>query len=413
MLKEIKAILEKKTIIIFLLFLISSFSNCQIKYPFNSFNEFKIKLYSFCSIKDKVQRNNLINALCDTLKQHHKIPFTYGDSVAFLYRGNAALVKWAGDFNNWDPANDSFTGFRIDSGKILICIKSFPINARLDYKIIADGNWITDPDNSFFQYSGMGSTNSVLIMPEWVYPKETISIPAVPKGNMSKYFSIASVNLSYTVYYRIYTPFDYENMSNIPVIYLTDGNEYSDDRLGCMTAVLDNLIYEKKIKPVIAVFIDSRSSPDSLGINRRISEYSMNKKYADFVCDELVSFIDANYKTNKSPDWKAILGASLGGINSAFTGYYRNDTFHLIGINSPAFWYKPEIFDDFEKSINFPIKVFISTGTIYDSQLEAKKMKDIFDKKGYSNLYIEVPEGHSWGNWRSRLKDLLIYFFKE
>ena len=414
MIKTINTFLIKKAMSIFILYLGSvTLSFAQIKYPFRSFNEFNIKLDSVCSIQDKTQRNNSISALWDTLKLHHKIPFTFRDSVAFLYRGDTKKITWAGDFNSWDPANGSFTGTRIDSSNVWICIKSFPVNARLDYKIIVDSSWITDPDNIFLQYSGTGSTNSELRMPEWIYPKEAIVNPSVPKGNMSEYFSIISKNLTYTIYYRVYTPYNYDNISDIPVIYITDGNEYSDERLGSMITVLDNLICEKKIKPVIAVFIDPRSVPNSSGNNRRNIEYSINDKYVNFVCDELVPFIDANYKTNKTPDNRAILGTSLGGINSAYFGYSRSNVFHLIGINSPAFWYKPEIFDDYQKSVNLPIKIFISTGTINDTQPDAKKMKDIFDNKGYSNMYIEVPEGHSWGNWRARLKNLLIYFFKE
>jgi enterochelin esterase family protein len=180
-----------------------------------------------------------------------------------------------------------------------------------------------------------------------------------------------------------------------------------------MTAVLDNLISEKRSKPVIAIFIDPRSSPNPGGTNRRASEYMMNKKYADFVCDELVPAIDSNYKTIKSPEARAILGTSLGGINSAYFGYSRSDVFRLIGINSPAFWYKEEIFSLYENGAVLPLKIFMSTGTINDTQPEAKRMKALFDVKGYPNLYIEVPEGHSWGNWRALLDEMLICFFKD
>jgi enterochelin esterase family protein len=38
-------------------------------------------------------------------------------------------------------------------------------------------------------------------------------------------------------------------------------------------------------------------------------------------------------------------------------------------------------------------------------------MKGILEDKNYPLMYVEVPEGHSWGQWRSQLDDLLIYFF--
>jgi len=333
--------------------------------------------------------------------------------VAFLYRGNAGSVVWAGDFNGWDPSKGNFNGIRLGSSNVWRSVKSFPANARLDYKIVLGSSWIIDPDNQFVQYSGVGTTNSELRMPDWIYPNETIRNPSAAPGTVSAYASIASSNLSYTVYYKVYLPAGYGLETNLPAIYVTDGHEYSDDRLGSMITVLDNLISEKKIRPVIAVFIDPRSSPATGASNRRESEYTINKKFADFVCDELVPVIDSNYRTIKSPDARAILGTSLGGINSAYFGYYRNDVFRLIGINSPAFWNKPEIFSFYENAVNLPLKIFMSTGTINDTQTEAKRMKAIFDSKGYPNLYIEVPEGHSWGNWRALLDEFLIYFFKD
>jgi len=38
-------------------------------------------------------------------------------------------------------------------------------------------------------------------------------------------------------------------------------------------------------------------------------------------------------------------------------------------------------------------------------------MKKILEQKEYPLKYIEVNEGHSWGNWRGLLDDMLIYFF--
>jgi enterochelin esterase family protein len=220
------------------------------------------------------------------------------------------------------------------------------------------------------------------------------------------------VNLGYTVYSRVYTPYGYDNLNNLPVIYVTDGHEYSDQRMGSMITVLDNLINEGKIKPIIAVFIDPRLNLSNSN-NLRGDQYTINKKFADFVADELVPFIDLNYKTNKSAGARSILGTSLGGLNSAYFGIYRADKFHLIGIHSPAFQAKTQIYDMYNSSEKLPLKIFMSTGTINDTQNNALQLKSILDSKGYQLQYIEVPEGHSWGNWRALIDNCLIYFFKE
>ena len=51
----------------------------------------------------------------------------------------------------------------------------------------------------------------------------------------------------------------------------------------------------------------------------------------------------------------------------------------------------------------------ISGGEIEEPEerLEEEELED----KGYDLLYLEVPEGHSWGQWRSQIDDLLVTFF--
>jgi len=122
-----------------------------------------------------------------------------------------------------------------------------------------------------------------------------------------------------------------------------DGQEYANDRLGSMVIVLDNLIFLKKVEPVLAVFIDPRD-PQNLQDNRRESEYTVSPSFADFVVKELVPKIDSTYKTIPSQDERCILGTSLGGINSASFRAEKTTAFHLIACQSPAFWYKPGIF---------------------------------------------------------------------
>ncbi|HEY8934593.1 MAG TPA: hypothetical protein VIM65_05205 [Cyclobacteriaceae bacterium] len=79
--------------------------------------------------------------------------------------------------------------------------------------------------------------------------------------------------------------------------------------------------------------------------------------------------------------------------------------------NSPAFWFKPEIYTYCDNPKNPPVKTFLTNGTINDTQEGAHKMKDILDKNTCQYQYKEVNQGHSWGNWRDLIDDILIYFF--
>lgn len=380
-------------------------------HQFTSYTDFKETLLAITEIKDEHDREERLRIFFDSLRMNNQIPFTWDDSVALLYRGDAGNVSWAGDFNGWSLSVGDFNGLKIGSTNIWIREKKFPSDARLDYKIVVDGNWILDPDNEYIQYSGFGP-NSELRMPDWVYPKETILEEGVVRGQLSGNFTIQSqaANLNYAVQYKVYTPAGYDALSDLPVIYVTDGHEYSDGQKGSMLTVLDNLIYKQTIQPVIAVFIDPRN-PSNLSENRRGSEYTGNIKFADFVADELVPEIDAQYRTNANAAARAILGTSLGGWNSAFFGLERSDVFQLIAIHSPAF--NSAIIQSYNNSSLLPLKIFMSTGVINDTEDRARSMKSVLNQKGYPLLYEEVNEGHSWGNWRALLEEPLVYFFAE
>ncbi|MBN2572120.1 MAG: esterase family protein, partial [Ignavibacteriales bacterium] len=379
---------------------------------FSSVADFNKYLDSLCNISNVNKRDSVINLFWSNLISHKQIPFVIGDTVVFLFKGSGLPIQWAGDFNGWDPNSTGWTGSKIGSTSVWRLIKSFPTDARLDYKIVKNtSDWILNPSNPYKQYSGFGP-NSELRMPEWIYPIETIRDPAKPRGTLSNNILIASSNLNYDVNYKVYTPYQYDSLYNLPVIYVTDGHEYSNDLLGSMIIVLDNLIADKKIQPIIAVFIDPRD-PYNSNNNRRETEYTMNESFANFVADELVPCIDSIYRTDTSADNRAILGTSLGGINSAYFGATRYDVFHLIGIHSPAFNYTPDIFSLYNLSEDLPCKFFMSTGVINDTEEAARYMESTFHEKDYEYLYIEVNEGHSWGNWRALLDEPLIYFFAD
>ena len=372
---------------------------------FTSYNDFKETLLAIANISDDAKRTEHIDIFWDSLVANHQVPFVFGDSVAFLYKNAESSPFWAGDFNGWNSS--VWQGQPVGFSDIKMYEAVFPSDARLDYKIVNKGRWLLDPANEYRQYGGFGA-NSELRMPDWIYPEETIAKENVLKGNLSDNYYIQSTNLSYKVQYKVYTPYNYDSELDMPVIYVTDGHEYADDKMGSMTIVLDNLIFEGLIKPLIAVFIDPRN-PDKISENRRADEYRSNIKFADFVADELASSIDNQFKTSTSADDRAILGASYGGWNSSYFGLVRNDKFHLIGIHSPAT--SSELIQGYENSTDLPIKLFMSTGVIYDTHFQARDLKAVLESKGYPLLYIELNQGHSWGNWREMLKPLLTNFF--
>ena len=376
---------------------------------YQPFSETISRLYSRDSLK--------VHATWTDLVERGNIPFVVHDSVAFLYRGDAISVAWMGDFNGWGYKRDfNNKGIQIPGTNIWILKATFPLDARMDYKIVIDeSQWILDPNNDDHQWSGVGggSPNSELRMPEWKEdPIALKPIDGLIRGQVDKDMLFNSKLLGYQITYSVYLPTNYNPAESYPVVYVTDGYEYMHDRLGNMVLILDNLIHSKKIKPIIAVFVDHRE-PVNRSNNRRMQELAMNETYLNFLTTEFKSLVEKNYAVTKDPSQTAILGTSMGGLSAAYFAFARPGIFGLAGIQSPAFWFKPEIFTFCDNPQQPPVKTFLTTGLINDTDEGAKRMKGILEKNTCTYQYKELNQGHSWGNWRDTIDDILVYFFPE
>ncbi|MEK6781472.1 MAG: alpha/beta hydrolase-fold protein [Bacteroidota bacterium] len=355
-----------------------------------------------------------IDELWGSLKKSNQIPFVAGDSVAFLYRGAAKSVEWMGDFNGWGyDKKFNNKGKQISNTDVWILKASFPKNARLDYKIVLGGyTYILDPENPNQQWSGVGggSPNSELRMPDWKEDTALEHRDGIPHGKVKSEILFQSKALGYQITYSVYLPYGYQDLGNLPVIYVTDGFEYMHPKMGNMVTILDNLILDKKIIPIIAIFIDHRE-PVNRSNNRRMDELAMNEKYMKFFTAEFIPLIEQNYPVTKGRENRAILGTSMGGLTSAYFIFSRPEVFGMAGIQSPSFWSKPQIYSLCDSVSNSTTKISMTSGVIHDASESTRRMKTILEKNSCIYTYRETNEGHSWGNWRNLIDDILIDFF--
>jgi enterochelin esterase family protein len=351
----------------------------------------------------------------DSLLRVNQIPFVLNDSVMFLYLGDAGRVAWYGDFNQWGQKDaPSYEGKRITGTPLWYLKARFVDDARLDYKIILNSNtWILDPANPQVQWSGVGggSPNSELRMPGWQPDSLTRTPITTQRGKITEEQLFFSNQLGYQTSYTVYLPHNYHKGQRYPVLYVTDGYEYAHPRLGDIQTVLDNLIGLGKIREIIVVLIDHRE-PANRSNNRRMQELAMNSKYLAFLTDELIPHVEAGLPVSGKREERGILGTSMGGLAALYFAYARPDVFGMTAVQSPAFWVKPEIFAFCEQAKNLPVKLYLSCGTYYDGTNLTRKMKAQLQQQGCPFTYIETHQGHSWGNWRDQLDDILVYFFK-
>ncbi len=366
------------------------------------------------ALSDSVRLQPLVNTWWEDRKTLNQIPLIAEDSVALFYRGSVSSVAWMGDFNAWGYDADFHNkGRRIKNTDIWILTCSFPSNARLDYKILINGTtWILDPNNPRQQWSGVGggSPNSELRMPRWKEDPILLPRASVMHGTLRKDLILDSKVLGYQIAYTVYVPPGIDKRDKLPVLYVTDGNEYLMPELGNMSTILDNLIADKKIKPVLVVFVDHRE-PINRSNNRRMKELNMNEKYLSFFIKELIPAVENIFPALKKPSERGILGTSMGGLTAAYFAFKRPEVFGLAGIQSPAFGIRPEIYTLCDSLSGPKVKVFLTTGLISDAGEGSLRMKEILRKNACTYQYRETQEGHSWGNWRNLIDDILIDFY--
>ncbi len=144
---------------------------------------------------------------------------------------------------------------------------------------------------------------------------------------------------------HVYLPPDYSDRRKdpYPVVYLLAGwsgrgAHYLSDQgafSANLTERLDGLIGSKSMPPTIVVFPDGSSR---LGASQYVNS-SVNGPYMDYLCDELVQWVDRRFHTHASRDHRGLIGHSSGGFGALACGMMRSDRFGAICSSAGDCWY--------------------------------------------------------------------------
>ena len=286
------------------------------------------------------------------------------------------------------------------------------------YSLIIDGVSVCDPSSETFY--GMGRMASCIEIPfkgDGYY-----ALKDVPHGDIriKRYFS--AVTRSWRCFY-IYTPagYDVNTSEKYPVLYLLHGGG-EDERgwaaQGKTDLILDNLIAEKKAKPMLIVMMDGNFSTGGNGFGE-----SMLKTFEAELKQSVIPFIEKNFRAETDAKNRALAGLSMGGIQTLYAGINNTELFSYLGIFSSG-WIQSmqgSIADaqyDFMKKntdrINTNLKqLWISMGGQEDiAYKNCKIMLSKFDEMKIKYTYSEYPGGHSWPVWRNNLFNFAQLLFK-
>ena len=113
--------------------------------------------------------------------------------------------------------------------------------------------------------------------------------------------------------------------------YLSDGGAFS----ASIPEALDTLVESKQMHPCIVVFPDASTK---LGASQYVNS-PVTGPYMDYVCDELVDWVDRRFHTHASRDYRGIVGHSSGGFGALACGMLRSDRFGAICSSAGDCWY--------------------------------------------------------------------------
>lgn len=368
----------------------------ELQVGFSSFNDFVTQVYN---ASDPGEKLALVDSFMTWVQGTTGVPYTEDSTRAFfLYRSSSASnVAVAGDFNGWDPANQDF--IRLTGTDLFYRAETFEPTARLDYKLVLDGSqWILDPMNPSTCAGGFGP-NSELAMPHYIQPPEIESYD-IPHGFITEQSFSAADGSTHEL--RIYLPPGYSVTSDsFPIAYFHDGGEWLD--LAYAKNTLDYLIHYQQIQPIIGVFVDP---------NDRNQDYSYSYDYLNLFCDQLIPWVEGQYRVESGPENRATIGVSLGGLTSLLFCVQRPDVFGKCGAFSPAIWFG-DIVEQVEDAAEINTRIYIDRGTYEPSISPAtQSMVALLESRGVDYRDRIWHEGHSWGAWRAHLDEALTFFWQ-
>ena len=296
------------------------------------------------------------------------------------------------------------------------------------YKFIVDGVTIPDPANLVVVRDGSTLTTKFLIAGGTA---DLYAIHDVPHGTVSHVWYPSAV-AGFSRRMAVYTPAGYEasGKTRYPVVYILHGIGGDEDSWlthGRAAQILDNMIASGQVKPMIAVFtngnISQQAAVHQTG-NGYIHQTTMLPKTMEGTFEtsfqEVVNYIDKNYRTIAKKQSRAICGLSMGGFHSLYISANNPDLFGYVGLFSAAVGVTDESVSPIYQNLDAKLAkqfagkpfYFIACGDTDFLYQANKEYMAKLDKAGYPYKYLETGGGHIWRNWRVYLTEYLPMLFK-
>jgi enterochelin esterase-like enzyme/lysophospholipase L1-like esterase len=222
----------------------------------------------------------------------------------------------------------------------------------------------------------------------------------------------------------VYTPAEYELKANAkkryPVLYLQHGmgeDETGWSKQGHMQHIMDNAIASGKAVPMIVVMESGDIKAPFQGGNNQAGRSEYGASFYPVLLNDLIPYIDANFRTKSDRENRAMAGLSWGGHQTFDVVLTNLDKFAWLGTFSGAIFgldvktAYDGVFanaDEFNQKIhymymNWGEEDFIKSGDIVRQLRELGIKVDSNESKGTA---------HEWLTWRRGLNEFIPHLFK-
>jgi len=307
---------------------------------------------------------------------------------------------------------------RLRGTDLWYAVVELPDGSRFEYQLeVARGGQlgrINDPLNPRLAHSPVGSSSVCYTrgyeVPEWTRPD-----PESRPGSLVD-LVVPSRALRRDCPVTLYLPARFRRTARYPLLVVHDGGDYL--QYAAAKTVLDNLIHRLDVAETVVAFI----SPGD-----RLVEYANSAAHARYLSAELVPHLEAEFPLVATPSGRALLGASFGAVAALSTAYRYPDMYGSLLLQSGSFVFTDigndhgggPFFDPVVRFVNryraaprrAADRVFVSCGIYEPLIIRNRSMVPTFEAAGMTVRYVEARDGHSWENWRDRLREGLSWIF--
>lgn len=289
------------------------------------------------------------------------------------------------------------------------------------YFLVIDGVSVIDPATEAF--FGCGKMSGGIEIPEsteaaayYTFNKD------VPHGQVRECKYYSDIEKAERRCF-VYTPAEYETAvdKRYPVLYLQHGmgeDERGWHQQGMMANILDNQIAAGKCKPMIVV-MDYGNCGHIFGSRKGETREQFGASFTPIILNEIIPFIDGNFRTLSDRDNRAMAGLSWGGHETFQTTLYNLDKFAHIGSFSGALFLRDSIdkvydgvFADADAFNGKVHTLFLGMGS--EEGFGSDRICKSLTEAGINNVYYESPgTHHEWLTWRRCLNEFLPLIFKK